>query len=162
MVWLMLLYIYVLYSPDWHYTSTMPTVLFIYGTVYAIGHALFHFKLVYQLHFVFLCLLCLPRMYKYYIYTKEVPARRLGRMYVISISLGGIFWLVDRNFCNRLSTLPVNPQGHAWWHIFMGFSAYFGNTFLQFCRAHQLEWNPELRYVLGWLPYVKVSKPKSQ
>ncbi|CAM6094550.1 unnamed protein product [Calypogeia fissa] len=88
MVWLMLLYIYVLYSPDWHYTSTMPTFLVIYGTAYATCHWLFHFVLVYQLHFIFLCLLCLPRMYKYYIYTTEVSARRLGHMYLISISLG--------------------------------------------------------------------------
>ncbi|BBN02119.1 dihydroceramidase [Marchantia polymorpha subsp. ruderalis] len=161
MVWLMLLYIYVLYSPDWHYRSTMPTFLFIYGTAYAICHALFHFVLVYQLHFIFLCLLCLPRMYKYYIYTTEVPARRLGHMYLISITLGGICWLVDRNLCSRVASLPVNPQGHAWWHVFMGFSAYFGNTFLQFCRAQQLEWNPELRYVGGWLPFVKIVKPKT-
>ncbi|KAL2643556.1 hypothetical protein R1flu_011143 [Riccia fluitans] len=161
MVWLMLLYIYVLYSPDWHYRSTMPTFLVMYGTAYAICHALFHFGLVYQLHFIFLCLLCLPRMYKYYIYTTEVPARRLGHMYVISITSGGILWLVDRNLCSRISSLPLNPQGHAWWHVLLGFSTYFGNTFLQFCRAQQLGWNPELRYVGGLLPYVKIVKSKT-
>ncbi|KAJ0969837.1 hypothetical protein J5N97_022714 [Dioscorea zingiberensis] len=40
MVWEMLLYIYVLYSPDWHYRSTMPTFLFLYGAGFAIAHAL--------------------------------------------------------------------------------------------------------------------------
>ncbi|GKC24866.1 alkaline ceramidase-like protein [Tanacetum coccineum] len=35
MVWEMLLYICILYSPDWHYKSTMPVFLFLYGAVFA-------------------------------------------------------------------------------------------------------------------------------
>ncbi|KAJ6372097.1 hypothetical protein OIU77_002423 [Salix suchowensis] len=44
MVWEMLLYMYILYSPDWHYRSTMPTFLFFYGAGFAIVHALVRLK----------------------------------------------------------------------------------------------------------------------
>ncbi|XP_059651376.1 alkaline ceramidase-like isoform X2 [Cornus florida] len=92
MVWEMLLYIYILYSPDWHYRSTMPTFLFLYGAVFAIVHS----------------------------------------------------------------------QGHALWHVFMGFNAYFANTFLMFCRAQQRGWDPKVIHFLGIFPYVKIQKPKAQ
>ncbi|EFJ18347.1 hypothetical protein SELMODRAFT_443337 [Selaginella moellendorffii] len=159
MVWVMLLYIYVLYSPDWHYRSTMPTFLFIYGTVFAILHSQFRFVLGFELHYLFLTLLCLPRMYKYYIHSKGTPARRLARWCIITTLVAAFCWVIDRNFCGKVSALPVNPQGHALWHVLMGFTSYFANMFLQFCRAQQLDWSPELRYFFGLLPYIKVIKP---
>jgi dihydroceramidase len=158
MVWVMLLYIYVLYSPDWHYRSTMPTVLFLYGTVFAILHSQFRFVVGFQLQLVFLAVLCLPRMYKYYIHTTEPPVRKLAHRYILFLVVGGMFWFADRFFCNQMSKLRVNPQGHALWHVLMGFNSYFGNTLLQYCRAEQLNWNPKVEYLLGILPYVKVQK----
>lgn len=162
MVWVMLLYIYVLYSPDWHYRSTMPTVLFLYGTVFAILHSQFRFVVGFQLQLVFLAVLCLPRMYKYYIHTAEPPVRKLAHRYILFLVVGGMFWFADRFFCNQMSKLWVNAQGHALWHVLMGFNSYFGNTFLQYCRAEQLNWNPRVEYLLGVLPYVKVQKSDSE
>ncbi|KAG6483113.1 hypothetical protein ZIOFF_059753 [Zingiber officinale] len=63
MVWEMLLYLYVIYSPDWHYRSTMPTFLFIYGAVFAVVHFFARFGIVFKIHYIILCLLCVPRMY---------------------------------------------------------------------------------------------------
>ncbi|MED6118609.1 hypothetical protein PIB30_004213 [Stylosanthes scabra] len=97
MVWEMLLYLYILYSPDWHYRTTMPIFLFLYG---------------------------------------------------------------DRFFCKEVSTWPINPQGHAMWHLFMGFNSYFANTFLMFCRAQQRGWKPKIVRLMGVLPYVKIDKLK--
>jgi dihydroceramidase len=161
MVWEMLLYIYVLYSPDWHYTYTMPTFLFLYGAAFATLHSLFRFDLGFKIHYIILALLCLPRMYKYYIHTTEPAAKRLAHLFILTVILGGVCWLLDRTFCDTFSTWYINPQGHALWHIFMGFNAYFANAFLQFCRAQQLQWNPEIRHVLG-LPYVKIFKVKRE
>ncbi|KAM0938681.1 putative ceramidase [Dioscorea sansibarensis] len=162
MVWEMLLYIYVLYSPDWHYRSTMPTFLFLYGAGFAIVHALVHFSIVFKLHYIGLCLLCIPRMYKYYIHTKDVAARRLAKLYVVTISLGSLCWLFDRLFCRQLTNWYIYPQGHAWWHVLMGFNSYFANTFLMFSHAQQLEWNPKVVNLFGFFPYVKIKKPKKQ
>lgn len=162
MVWEMLLYIYVLYSPDWHYKSTMPIFLFLYGAAFAIVHSQLRFDIGFKIHYAILSLLCVPRMYKYYIYTKDSYAKRLAKLYVLTISLGSLCWLFDRVFCGKVSQWYINPQGHALWHVLMGFNSYFANTFLMFCRAQQLEWNPQVKHLFGLLPYVKVQKTKSQ
>ncbi|KAJ6806370.1 alkaline ceramidase 3 [Iris pallida] len=162
MVWEMLLYLYVLYSPDWHYRSTMPTFLFLYGAAFAVVHSLVRFGIGFKVHYGCLFLLCVPRMYKYYIYTEDVAAKRLAHLFLASISLGSICWLIDRFFCKKLTPWYINPQGHAWWHVLMGFNSYFANTFLMFCRAQQLGWEPKVVHLFGFFPYVKIQKPKQQ
>ncbi|KAG9458575.1 hypothetical protein H6P81_003083 [Aristolochia fimbriata] len=152
MVWEMLLYIYVLYSPDWHYRSTMPTFLFLYGAVFAITHSQVRFVIGFKVHYIILALLCVPRMYKYYIYTKVASAKRLAKLYVLTISIASLCWLLDRMFCHSVSDWLINPQGHALWHVLMGFNSYFANTFLMFCRAQQLGWNPQVIYFLRFFP----------
>ncbi|KAI4310767.1 hypothetical protein MLD38_035718 [Melastoma candidum] len=162
MVWEMLLYIYILHSPDWHYRSTMPTFLFIYGAGFAVLHSLVRFGIGFKVHYAILCLLCIPRMYKYYIYTEETSAKRVAKLYVATLFLATACWLFDKLFCKKVSEWYFNPQGHALWHVLMGFNSYFANTFLMFCRAKQLGWNPKVAHLMGVLPYVKVQKPKRQ
>lgn len=162
MVWEMLLYLYVLYSPDWHYRSTMPTFLFLYGAAFAVVHSFVRFGIGFKVHYVVLCFLCIPRMYKYYIHTKDIAAKRLAKLYVATIFLGSLCWLFDRLFCKQLSSWYINPQGHALWHVLMGFNSYFANTFLMFCRAQQLEWNPQVAHLFGFFPFVKIQKQKKQ
>ncbi|XP_043699136.1 alkaline ceramidase-like [Telopea speciosissima] len=162
MVWEMLLNIYILYSPDWHYRSTMPTFLFLYGAVFAIAHSQLRFVIGFKVHYVILCLICIPRMYKYYIYIEDMAAKQLAKLYVVTLILASICWLCDRLFCKEISRWYFNPQGHALWHVFMGFNSYFANTFLMFCRAQQRGWDPRIVHFLGFLPYVKIHKPKAQ
>ncbi|KAG6393043.1 hypothetical protein SASPL_147273 [Salvia splendens] len=162
MVWEMLLYIYILYSPDWHYRSTMPTFLFLYGAVFAVAHSQVRFDIGFKVHYALLCLLCIPRMYKYYIHTEEKAAKQLAKLYVASLVMATICWLVDLLLCKHVSLWHFNPQGHAWWHVLMGFNSYFANTFLMFCRAQQRGWDPKVERFLGMLPYVKIQKPKAQ
>ena len=162
MVFEMLLYIYILYSPDWHYRSTMPTFLFLYGALFAVAHSLFRFHIGFKVHYVLLCLLCVPRMYKYYILTEDRSAKRLAKLYVATLLVGSLCWLVDRLFCKDISRWYFNPQGHAMWHICMGFNSYFANAFLMYCRALQRGWDPKVNYFLGIFAYVKIQKPKAQ
>ncbi|KAK1317264.1 hypothetical protein QJS10_CPA05g00870 [Acorus calamus] len=162
MVWEMLLYLYVLYSPDWHYRGTMPTFLFFYGAAFAVLHSQVRFGIGFKIHYVILCLLCIPRMYKYYIHTKEASAKRLAHLYLATISLGSLCWLFDRLLCEKIHGWYINPQGHALWHVLMGFNSYFANTFLMFCRAQQLGWSPRVVHLFRAFPYVKIQKPKVQ
>ncbi|XP_051118344.1 alkaline ceramidase-like [Andrographis paniculata] len=162
MVWEMLLYIYILYSPDWHYQSTMPTFLFLYGALFAIAHSQIRFDIGFKAHYAMLCLLCIPRMYKYYIHTEDKSAKRLAKYYAATLLLASLCWLVDRLFCNVVSNWYFNPQGHALWHVLMGFNSYFANTFLMYCRAQQRGWDPKVKHLIGLLPYVKIQKPKKQ
>jgi len=153
---------YILYSPDWHYRSTMPIFLFLYGVVFAAVHSVVRFGIGFKVHYAILCLLCIPRMYKYYIYTQDASAKRLAKMYVATLLIGTLCWLFDRIFCKEISSWPINPQGHALWHVFMGFNSYLANTFLMFCRARQRGWSPKVVHFMGVLPYVKIEKPKAQ
>ncbi|KAH9620790.1 hypothetical protein KSS87_018170 [Heliosperma pusillum] len=162
MVWEMLLYLYILYSPDWHYKSTIPTFIFFYGAVFGLAHHLVGFDVGFKVHYTVLCLLCIPRMYKYYIHTGDIDAKRLAKLYLLTLVLGSICWFADREFCKEFSSWYFNPQGHALWHIFMGFNSHFANTFLMFCRAQQLGWEPTIAHFMGVLPYVKINKTKSQ
>nr|GMD90935.1 alkaline ceramidase 3-like [Ipomoea batatas] len=110
MVWEMLLYLYILYSPDWHYRSTMPTFLFIYGAVFAIVHSQVRFAIGFKLHYALLCLLCVPRAYKYYIHTEDRLAKRLAKLYVATLMVGSACCLFERLFCKDISTWSFNPQ----------------------------------------------------
>lgn len=159
MVWEMLLYIYILHSPDWHYQSTMPTFLFLYGAAFAIVHSVFHFGTGFKIHYVILCLLCIPRMYKYYIHTQDLSAKRLAKLFLGTLFMGSLCWLSHR-MSLKDSHWYFCPQGHALWHVLMGFNSYLANTFLMFCRAQQRDWNPKVVHFLGLLPYVKIQKPK--
>ncbi|KAK8576051.1 hypothetical protein V6N13_032631 [Hibiscus sabdariffa] len=162
MVWEMLLYMYILYSPDWHYHSTMPTFLLLYGAIFAVVHSVLRFGIGFKVHYIILCLLRLPRMYKYYIHTRDASAERLAKLYVATLSLGSLCWFFDCVFCKQISSWPINPQGHALWHLLMGLNCYFANTFLMFCRAQQRRWAPKIVYRMKILPYVKIEKPKTQ
>ncbi|WOL18838.1 hypothetical protein Cni_G27635 [Canna indica] len=162
MVWEMLLYMYVLYSPDWHYRSTMPTFLFLYGAAFAVVHSFARFGIGFKIHYIILCLLCIPRMYKYYIQTKDTAAKRLAKLYVVTLFLGTMCWLFDRIFCQKLLHWYLNPQGHAWWHVLMGLNSYYANAFMMFCRAQQRGWEPQVVHLIGFFPYVKIQKPKKQ
>lgn len=161
MVWEMLLYIYILYSPDWHYKTTMPTFLFLYGSLFAIFHSQIRSNIGFKSHYILLCLLCVPRVYKYYIHTHDKPAKHLAKLYLITLFLGLSCWLFDRVFCGKFSFWEFNPQGHALWHVFMSFNSYFANEFLMFCRARQRGWDPRIVYFMGGFPYVKIEKPKA-
>ncbi|XP_015075124.1 alkaline ceramidase-like [Solanum pennellii] len=162
MVWEMLLYIYIIYSPDWHYKTTMPTFLFLYGVVFAFLHSQIRFGIGFMLHYAVLCLLCIPRTYNYYIHTEDRSAKQLAKLYVATLLVGAVCWLCDRLFCKHISSWSFNPQGHALWHVLMGFNVYFANTFLMYCRAQQREWNPKIKHLLGFFPYVKIHKLKAQ
>ncbi|KAF3508782.1 hypothetical protein F2Q69_00009341 [Brassica cretica] len=132
MVWEMLLYMYILYSPDWHYRSTMPTFLFLYGAAFAVVHAFLRFWDWFQ------------------------GALRGALPSVHPLDVQVLHSHVGR-CCQE-----DREMGHALWHVFMGFNSYFANTFLMFCRAQQRGWSPKVKYFLGVLPYVKIEKPKTQ
>ncbi|KAJ8774058.1 hypothetical protein K2173_009489 [Erythroxylum novogranatense] len=125
-------------------------------------HALVRFGIGFKVHYLILCLLCIPRIYKYYIHTKDRRAKLLARLYLVSVFIASLCWLYDRICCDTIPRWRFNPQGHALWYFFMGFSSYLANTFLMFCRAKQLGWNPKAINFMGVFPYVKVQKPKTQ
>ncbi|KAK6122874.1 hypothetical protein DH2020_043400 [Rehmannia glutinosa] len=99
-------------------------------------------------------------MYKYYIHTEDKSAKRLAKFYVATLSIGTVCWLLDRLLCKDITRWHFNPQGHAMWHVLMGFNSYYANTFLMYCRAQQRGWDPKVKHFLGFFPYVKIQNRK--
>ncbi|KAF4144984.1 Ceramidase [Phytophthora infestans] len=79
------------------------------------------------------------RLCMHYAEVKDVKARAVARSYVTSSLIGFAFWLMDYHYCHIVRELPINPQGHAWWHMFMGISTYHGPIFMQYVRMEQLK-----------------------
>jgi len=48
MVWVMLVYIYVLYSPGWNHKVSMPTLLVPYGAIFSVLHNHYQFVTGFQ------------------------------------------------------------------------------------------------------------------
>lgn len=160
MVWIMLVYIYTLYAPDinhhMHLKSLAVGLLVLYATAFAVIHSMFNSRLLFELHYLFLIFVCAPGMVKLYLSITDSLAIRLAHQYLLCFSCALTVWGVDQKLCQRQTTLPVHPFWHALFHVLNGLNNYFGNMFLQYSRAHQLHLDPELRYVGGVLPYVKV------
>jgi len=55
----------------------------------------------------------------YYKYSDRA-LRRLYERAAIAFPLGFGLWLIDMHACSFVQNLPINPQLHAWWHIFTG------------------------------------------
>ena len=55
----------------------------------------------------------------------------LGR-YPKTVLAALMCWLCDMHMCATLRSLPVNPQGHALWHMLMALSVYW----VRLCSIH--------------------------
>jgi dihydroceramidase len=161
MVWSILIWIYLIYEPDWHHNrvlrALMPLLLITYGLGFAILHAIYRWTTGFQVHFALIVAICLTRVYKHYQACEEESGRRLARVYVYTLLVGFSLWLMDFHLCSTMRSLPFNPQGHAWWHVGMGINTYFGPAFAQYTRATQLGWRPIVKTKWG-VPYVSATK----
>jgi dihydroceramidase len=86
-----------------------------------------------------------------------------------AFELGSLFyglaigcWLVDMFLCEFLnpvyssSVLPLNPQLHAWWHVFISVGLYYMSLLLLADRMEYLTGfgSTELRYAYHLIPYI--------
>ncbi|KAG7399037.1 Alkaline ceramidase 3 [Phytophthora boehmeriae] len=145
MVWSILVWIYIVYDneikqlPFKHADSYVMAFLTTIGVVFTVVHAIYRFTTVFQVFFGVLAVLGAGRLCVHYSEVKDPRARAVARSYVTSSLIGFVFWMMDYHYCHVLRGLPVNPQGHAWWHIFMGISTYHGPIFMQYVRMEQLK-----------------------
>jgi dihydroceramidase len=114
------------------------------GAGFASFHAMFQMDLVFQLFFGILCWFCLLRLIGHYATVQDPRARTVARSAMHTIIVGFSFWLIDYHYCGAMQALPVNPQGHAWWHVLMGVCTYHGPVFMQYVRAEELQQKAEI------------------
>jgi hypothetical protein len=86
MVWIMLVYIDTLYSPGIHYAHFKPALhvlLVVYAGAFAVLHSTYHSLVGFELHYLFLILVCAPGMVKHYVNTTDALALRLAHQYLL-------------------------------------------------------------------------------
>ncbi len=133
--------IYILFDSEIRALGLRDTVVVAFltfvGVTFAILHAIYHFTLAFQLFFGVLAWTCIFRLVAFYYQIEDRRAKNVARSCVFTMIFGFSLWLLDYHYCSHLSSLPFNPQGHAWWHIFSGLGSYHGPVFMQYVRAEQ-------------------------
>ncbi|KAG6603812.1 Alkaline ceramidase, partial [Cucurbita argyrosperma subsp. sororia] len=106
-------------SMFFHATLQKVSFLFPYGVMFAVAHSILRYDIGFKVHYVNLCLLCVPRMYKYYMCTQDTSAKRLAKLYSSTFLLGIFCWVIDRGTARRYqigsSILKVMPCGMFSW-----------------------------------------------
>jgi len=102
-----------------------------HGAVAALGIFTIAAFLFCELHLIAIVIATLFKV-KSWVNRAEVVSKgrdglhRTLRIAAISAIVGAICWLVDRLACSVVSKLFVNPQLHAWWHIFSAIALHEG------------------------------------
>lgn len=171
MIWALLMWGYILYGQDIspRRRSAVRVVLFLIGLVFALTHSIYRFTTSFQLMFGLGSFACARRLYGHYCALgngagsshHHARARAVARHYCVSGLTGLGLWLMDFHLCHVVSSWRVNPQGHAWWHLFMGISAYHGPVFMQYVRALENHRDPEIRYRFRYLPLPVCHVPRA-
>jgi dihydroceramidase len=124
-----------------HYIVALFTLV---GIGFATFHGIYQNALVFQLFFGILAWLCLLRLVGHYASVKDPRARAVARSSMRTVIFGFGLWLLDYHYCGAMQSLPMNPQGHAWWHLLMGVGTYHGPVFMQYVRAEQMKKHAEI------------------
>uniref|UniRef100_M4BLT0 Alkaline phytoceramidase n=1 Tax=Hyaloperonospora arabidopsidis (strain Emoy2) TaxID=559515 RepID=M4BLT0_HYAAE len=145
MVWSVLAWLYIVYYPEIeqlpmkHANAVAVACLTALGILFTLVHAIYRFTTVFQLFFGVLAILACARLCLHYTEVTDPRARAVARSYIVSSLIGSTFWLLDYHYCHTIHGLPINPQGHAWWHIFMGISSYHDHS----CGRRRVEESQE-------------------
>ncbi|XP_033761014.1 alkaline ceramidase 3-like [Pecten maximus] len=94
--------------------------------------------------------------------------RHSRKLYIASLAtyvMGVIVWILDQHLCGQLKVVrsdvmprmlsPVTEL-HAWWHLLAGVGTYLSVFFSAHTRYLYLNKNPEIRFWMGFWPYLSV------
>lgn len=128
-------------------------LLLVYAIIFSVGHLILKTTTAFQIHFGVLIGTALIRMYTRFC---NVDAGQNGQdiiaLFVASGLCGFAFWLLDYNYCDFVSRLPINPHGHMLWHIGMGYCAYSSVVMLKVFESAEAGKMVDIKYYFG-LPF---------
>ena len=100
-----------------------------YGLLWTYVHSLQTFVLIFQAHMSLMVLGGIGKL----IYLYRQPHHHVSRLKNLLIVYVGLLisafvcWTVDQQLCERLNTISrLNPQLHAWWHVFGAVHCHLG------------------------------------
>jgi dihydroceramidase len=157
MVWHLLLAIYCVNRDAVGTSSVNKSIAASALLVYAVVFSVLHFKLktttAFQVHFATLLGALLLRMYYRF---RNIDVGESGRAVVNQFFASGLTafacWLIDYHGCPIVCSLPINPQGHMWWHILMGYAAFCSVVMFRMLESAEAGKPLELKYFMG-LPF---------
>ncbi|TMW57006.1 hypothetical protein Poli38472_002931 [Pythium oligandrum] len=164
MVWVMLIWIYTVFNHEIRELGVSDAVIVCFLTLLGVGfavvHAIYRFTTLFQLLIAAMAISCSCRLYYHYQRVRDPRARAVAVSHVRSSLIALACWLVDFHLCYYVRKLPVNPQGHAWWHIFIGISSYHGPLFMQYVRLEELQRRPKVVAALMGIETIVVEQKK--
>jgi dihydroceramidase len=118
-------------------------LLLTYAVIFSVLHLVLKTTTAFQVHFGLLLTFVLSRLHRRFRHIDAGPqGRRLIKLFVVSGLTAFACWLFDYNNCAMIKTWPVNPHGHVWWHLLMGYAAFTSVVLLKVSR-------PGASYVLA-------------
>lgn len=159
MVWYLLMSLYIV---NRDFIGDNPTAklvskfgLPIYGVLFSALHVMLRTTTAFQVHFGALVVLLLGRMYLRFRLVDAGPHGRwaMGAL-VGSLLAGTACWLVDYHHCSWFQARSMYPLGHMWWHLFMGYAAYYSVAALRIMESREAGKPLHVAYALG-LPFAR-------
>lgn len=137
--------------------ATVSALLLLYAAVFSIFHIIFRTTTAFQVHFGALLGLLLARVaQRFRLVDPGDQGRQVIRLFVGSGLVAFACWLIDYHGCEfvlkNLRPFGMDPHGHVFWHLFMGYSAFCSVVMLKVLEEIQGGKNVEVRYVFG-LPF---------
>lgn len=159
MVWSMLVWTYAVWQPELGLSRGAERLWVVgssaFAVVFAVVHYEYRFVLAFQVLFGVLVVINLYRIFtRWFPRVRGEPGSRMKGLYWQTMLLAFACWMGDQHLCHHASAMPINPQGHAFWHLLMAASSYIGPTLIQFEHARLLGWDPVWEWTaFGLLPY---------
>lgn len=170
MLWTSYALAYIMLEPDslkkkygWHLSWVM-TIWAATATILSCTHGKFQFYF-FQTSYLINQIFALSTVSHYAF--NNARAKGTGPLWGIALRfyiLAVVVWLIDLNFCHVLSdpsVLPVNPQLHAWWHVFAGYGSYVCCMMVVLNSMEVMGADCAINYALFIIPYVTVLSPYS-
>lgn len=122
----------------------MLLALLAYNALWFWVHSINALVLAFQVNFVcllvsvFLCMVRSPQVY-FQLKVGDHISLLFLRLYIAATVSAFVFWLTDSHLCSALSTLPVNPQFHSWWHVCCAVSSHSSLMFEVLLKSRKLK-----------------------
>lgn len=157
MVWQLLLSMYCvnrdLIGNDKNRQMVLSRCLLAYAVVFSVLHMILQTTTLFQIHYSALLGILLTRFFQRFRNVNAgVEGYQMLRLYLTTSSLAFFCWLLDYHGCALMKRLPINPQGHMMWHLFMGYAGFVSVIMLKIHESAEAGKSLDVKFWYG-LPF---------
>ena len=93
-------------------------------------HSYYGFVVPFQVNFAILKVTLLLVMIYHQARMGNKTSRIFLELYAGFLLLAGCCFMIDRDYCEEVSKLSINPQLHSWWHVSISLTSHYSLMFL--------------------------------